>query len=113
MKCLALLAFLFAAACGTDDPRKPTVEVIATKILAPTCGQVQCHSTTTMTSGLAFDTLEAAKRTLPEMTAMDGKKSLYRVIHVTGGNRMPPDSPLDPADIDLIDSWLGSGAPGL
>jgi hypothetical protein len=106
-----VLVALLVAACGTEDPRRPTVEVIATEILAPTCGQVQCHSTTTMTSGLAFDTLAAAKVALPMMRAMDGQRSLYRVIHATGGARMPPDSPLDPADIALIDTWLANGAP--
>jgi hypothetical protein len=102
------------AACGTDDPRPPTVEVIATEILAPTCGQVQCHSTTTMTSGYAFDTLATAKVALRQLTSGGGRfDRLISVITATGSSRMPPDSPLDDADIALIQTWVGSGARGL
>ena len=111
MRRLLLLVCLLVG-CGTDDPRPPTVEVIATEILAPTCGQVQCHSTTTHTSGLAFDTLAAAKASLRELTG-SGKRGLTYVLHATGGSRMPPDSPLDPADIALIETWLANGAHGL
>jgi len=107
---------LLVAACGTTDPRPPTVEVIATEILAPSCGQVQCHSTSTMTSGYAFDTLATAKVALKRMTGGTGggrNHSLMQVITETGGKRMPPDSPLDDADITLIEAWISGGAKGL
>jgi hypothetical protein len=117
MRSLASCALLLAA-CGTTDPRPATVEVIAEEILAPTCGQVQCHSTTTMQSGYAFDTLAAAKVALKPLTGMGGgmgknNRSLIQVITDTGGKRMPPDSPLDDADITLIKTWVANGAQGL
>ena len=113
MRRCALFAFLLAA-CGTDDPRKPTVEVIATEILAPTCGQVQCHSTTTMTSGYAFDTLAAAKVALKKLDSSTRRgRSFVEVLTATGGSRMPPDSPLDEADLTLIQTWVARGEPGL
>jgi hypothetical protein len=113
MRCLASCALLLAA-CGTTDPRPATVEVIATEILAPTCGQVQCHSTTTLQSGYAFDTLAAAKLALKPLTTPGGSKfSLLDVLTTTGGKRMPPDSPLDDADIKLIETWIDNGAKGL
>ncbi len=113
MRRLLLLVSLLTG-CGADDPRPPTVEVIATEILAPTCGQVQCHSTTTMTSGYGFDTLAAAKVALKKLTSPQHKgRGLDEVLTATGGSRMPPDSPLDPADITLIQTWLANGAPGL
>jgi hypothetical protein len=38
---------------------------------------------------------------------------LIQVITDTGGKRMPPDSPLDDADITLIKTWVANGAQGL
>ena len=108
-----VLFALLAAACGTTDPRSPSVEVISEEILAPTCGQVQCHSTTSNVDGYAFDTLAAAKVSLKKLVPGDGHKSLMKAITDTGGDRMPPDSPLDDADITLIETWIGSGAQGL
>jgi hypothetical protein len=109
---------LFAAllaSCGTSpDSRPATVEVISLEILAPTCGQVQCHSTSTAIQGYAFDTLEASKASLRELVRAGGRgDDLVEVLEDTGGNRMPPDSPLDQQDIDLIKKWIAAGAQGL
>ena len=113
MRNVLILAIL--AGCGTDpDPRDPTFEVVAQQILAPTCGQVQCHSTTTRVKGFAFDTPEAARASLLDMDARRGRNSeLYEVLTDDGGDRMPPDSPLNQQDLDLITAWLDMGAPGL
>ena len=108
-----LLAALLAA-CGTSpDSRPATVEVISLEILAPTCGQVQCHSTSTAIQGYAFDTLEASKVALRDLVGGRGRADLIEVLETTGGKRMPPDSPLDPQDIDLIKAWIAAGAQGL
>lgn len=110
-----LLIFAFLAACGTDpDPREPSFDVVAQQILAPTCGQVQCHSTTTRIQGFAFDTPEAARQSLRDMGVRAGRNNdLYNVLTADGGERMPPDSPLNQQDLDLITKWLDMGAPGL
>ena len=100
-----LLIAAVLAACGTTDSREVTFEVVASEILAPTCGQVQCHSTTTRVKGYAFDTLDEARATLKKMPK-SGSESLIGSITSTGGNRMPPDSPLDDADIALITKWV-------
>lgn len=110
MKSFVLCSLLVA--CATDDPRPPTVEVIATEILAPTCGQVQCHSTTSNIKNYAFDTLAAAKDSLKRMPKA-GRDSLMGVLTATGGSRMPPDSPLDDADLTLIHTWITKGEMGL
>jgi len=116
MRCVV---FALLAACGAQDPRPATVEVIALEILAPSCGAPQCHSTSTNQSGYAFDTLAAAKLSLRQLvgngTGMGGhgNRSLVGVITATGGQRMPPDAPLDPDDIALIQTWVNNGAPGL
>lgn len=109
---VTLLAGL--AACGTTpDERPATVEVIALSILAPSCGQVQCHSTTTNLEGLAFDTLAAAKKSLTELGVTRANNELIEVLHGEGDERMPPDAPLADEDIALIEAWIAAGAPGL
>lgn len=111
MRSLALCSLLLVA-CGTDDPRAPTVEVISTEILAPACGAPQCHSTSTLQSGYAFDTLAASKVALKSIQNGGGhnKRSLMEELTT---RRMPPDVPLDDADLTLIETWIANGSPGL
>jgi hypothetical protein len=117
MRSLAWCVAALAAACGTSD-RPATVEVVALEILAPSCGQVQCHSTTTAIDSYAFDTFDAAKVALKKLVpggTGSGKhhRSLMQVLTDTGGKRMPPDSPMDSQDIALIQAWIDAGAQGL
>jgi hypothetical protein len=113
MRCLCLLLATLAA-CGAEDPRQPTVEVVSLEILAPACGAPQCHSTSTNQSGYAFDTLAASKVSLRQLVGSGrAEHSLMEVITATGGKRMPPDAPLDPADVTLIEAWISAGAKGL
>lgn len=115
MRPLVLVTMLFACACGTDpDPREPTFDVVAQQVLAPTCGQVQCHSTTTRVEGFAFDTRDAARASLLDMGVRNGRNNeLTDVLFGDGDERMPPDSPLNQQDLDLITAWIDMGAPGL
>lgn len=101
--------------CGTTpDERPATVEVVALSILAPSCGQVQCHSTTTNLEGYAFDTLAAAKKSLARLVSRTGGQSeLLEVLEASGDERMPPDAPLADEDVALIQAWIDAGAPGL
>jgi len=105
-------------ACGTSpDDRDPTLEVVTFEVLAPHCGQVQCHSTFTRTEGLAFDTLEDAKTSLKSTklcVAPNDGCGLYDVLDGTNDTeRMPPDVPLAKEDRALIEAWINAGAPGL
>jgi len=110
MRSLALCSLLLVA-CGTDDPRSPTVEVISTEILAPACGAPQCHSTSTLQSGYAFDTLATSKAALALLkSGHGGHRSLMEELTT---RRMPPDVPLDDADLKLIETWIANGWPGL
>jgi hypothetical protein len=110
-----LTAILLVGACGTDpDPREPTFDVVAQEVLAPTCGQVQCHSTTTRVEGYAFDTRAAARESLIDMGVRNGRNNeLMNVLSSDGDERMPPDSPLNQQDLDLVTKWIDMGAPGL
>ena len=112
---LIAAALLFAACGTTPDERPPTLEVLTFEVFAPTCGQVQCHSSFTSNEGYAFDTLEGAKTTLGQLsvTANDGG-TLYLVLDGAAGyERMPPDVPLAKQDRALIEAWVNAGAPGL
>jgi hypothetical protein len=116
MKILPLLALLLVAACGTTPDERPvTIEVVSLSILAPTCGQVQCHSTSTHLQGYAFDTLAEARTSLAKIVKPGDpdRSKLVDVLHETGDKRMPPDSPLNDEDIALIEAWINAGAPGL
>jgi len=103
------------AACGTTPDERPvTIEVVALSILAPTCGQVQCHSTATHLQGYAFDTLDAARMAMKRLVSTTGGRSkLLTVLTADGEERMPPDAPLAEEDIALIQAWIDAGAPGL
>lgn len=110
-----LASLLSLVACGTSpDERPATVEVVALSILAPTCGQVQCHSATSKIEGLAFDTLDGARASLRRLVGSSAADSeLIEVLREDGAGRMPPDSPLAEEDIQLIETWIDQGAPGL
>ncbi|MEP6861678.1 MAG: hypothetical protein ABJE66_13710 [Deltaproteobacteria bacterium] len=114
MRCFSLLLALLVA-CGAEDPRPATVEVISVEILAPACGAPQCHSTSTNQSGYAFDTLATAKAALKQLVGTGGgeRHNLMEVLTANGGKLMPPDAPLDPQDITLIETWINNGAKGL
>lgn len=109
------------AACGTDEDERPTtLEVVTLTVLAPSCGQVQCHSSTTKTQELAFDTVDDARRAMIELEVDlaigEGRpleNDLMNVLNGDGLERMPPDSPLADEDLALIRAWLTAGGPGL
>lgn len=111
MRCLALFLCGALTACGTTDDRPATVEVVALEILAPSCGAVQCHSTTTRLEGLAFDTLDEAKDAMRELEVRAGDGG--ELIEVIEENEMPPDSPMFENDVNLIKAWIAAGAAGL
>jgi hypothetical protein len=115
MKRMLLMVALLPACGTTPDERKPTLEVVTFEVLKPSCGQVQCHSTTTAIRGYAFDTYDASKASLTDMLSgrfTPTNNDLYQVMHDSGDDRMPPDYPLEQQDVDLVDAWLTAGAPG-
>ncbi|MEO8701465.1 MAG: hypothetical protein ABI867_15570 [Kofleriaceae bacterium] len=112
MRLAARLLFIATlAGCGSADDRAASVEVISLEILLPSCGAVQCHSTTTRTAGYAFDTLEEAKASLRDMGVSAGNGG--ELLEVIDDKEMPPDSPMFEADVALIEQWIADGAQGL
>jgi hypothetical protein len=112
---LAWLSFALLAGCGTSpDERPATLEVISLSILAPSCGQVQCHSSSTNLQGYAFDTLAGSRAALRKLVGVGGtNKKLMKVLTTDGEERMPADVPMDDQDIALIQAWIDGGAQGL
>lgn len=107
-KHLLIATALLASACGTTpDDRPVTFEFITLAVLAPSCGQVQCHSTSTKINGYAFDTLEATRKTLTS------RVSIEKCIQEIESKSMPPDAPFDDKDLALLQAWVDEGQPGL
>jgi hypothetical protein len=113
-----LAAIALVAACGTTPDERPlTLEVVTLEVLAPSCGQVQCHSTTTRTEGFAFDTVDAARESLIDMVVDEPSffgGELFEVLDgANGRERMPPDAPLAEQDYNLLKAWVMAGTPNL
>jgi hypothetical protein len=115
---IRLICAVFAAALGgcgtTPDSRPQTFEYVTLEVLRPACGTVACHSTSTRVEGYAFDTLDAARESLRVLVTPGHpeQSKLYEIISTTR-EVMPPDAPLATEDIELIQSWILAGAPGL
>lgn len=108
MRLLLLSSLVVVAACGTEPDSRPlTLEVVALEVLAPACGQVQCHSTATHTEGYAFDTIEATR------ASISSAQEVSRLIREIDDGNMPPDAPMPAEDVALLKAWVAAGAPGL
>ena len=112
------LAVLMAlAACGTtDDDRPQTLENITMTILAPACGNAQCHSSFRQEERYAFDTVEAAEASIEDgglVNPGDAEGSLLHIVLIRTVDRMPYDQPLPDPDIALVKAWIENGADGI
>jgi hypothetical protein len=116
MQRLAVTLALTAAACGTADERPATLEYITAAVLAPNCGNAQCHSSFKVSAGYAFDTVEVARSSIVNaglVNTDDVEESFLLDVLTRTVDRMPYDQPLPNADIELIRRWIRDGAPGL
>lgn len=113
-----LAAALLLAACGVDpseDDRPRTFQYVTATILKPSCGVAQCHSSFRKAEDRAYDTYEAACKTIAGSEVLPGEpetSQLYTVLTRTI-DRMPYDQPLPEVDRELIRDWILIGAPGL
>jgi hypothetical protein len=115
VRAMARAVFVVFVALGgcaqTENDRPATVEYITEAILQPSCGQYTCHSSYRMEKGYAFDTVEAAKRSLvPIVVRNDPDSSLLFLSLTRTIKRMPYDSPLPNKDIALIRTWILTAA---
>lgn len=120
--CLPALAL---AACGTENDQRPrSVQYITEAILAPYCGNAQCHSSFRNAQGYTFDTVEKAQLSLTgglvgniilngrQEPEGEGASSFLYTVLTRPVDRMPYDQPLPDADLELIERWIDFGAPG-
>lgn len=113
-------ALALASGCADTEP-PPTFEYIVTAVLAPSCASASCHNSMTMREDLAFDTVEATRASFDRKglvpvggTDEPDNTQLVGVLIVEAGDefipRMPIDSPMPDADINLIRRWIIDGA---
>ena len=104
-----------AACTQTENDRPATLEYITEAILQPSCAQHVCHSSFRMEKGYAFDTVEAARRSLSSGVVIpgDSESSLLVIALTRRIKRMPYDAPLPDKDIELIKRWIDAGAMGI
>ncbi len=122
---MALALAICVIGCGIDETRPENLAYITTTILAPRCGTSTCHSEMKRQSGLVFDSVAGAQRsialgglvaTCEEPPCETGPRDSYLLTVITDGdargNRMPLDAPLANRDIALMATWITDGAAG-
>jgi hypothetical protein len=105
-----------AVGCGSaSDDRPPTWSYIWPAIIQPSCATASCHSAVAARAGVVLEGRETAWQTLttrhfviPNDTM--GESEILQLMRATAVRRMPPDFPLPPADIQLIERWIEMGA---
>jgi len=124
---LAWPALLYAlAACGTTtDDRPQDAQYLTDTILAPMCGQAECHSTFRQTDGVVLDTYEGMRSSVVslDLVSLDDEpydpgtpdqsfliRVLTKVDPAPGVDRMPLDAPMANEDIELLKSWINGPA---
>ena len=118
---LVLLAAAAAAliGCGSaTDDRPVKWSFISAAITEPSCATVNCHSAVAQRAGVDLHNSDVGYKSL---TARGWTKLIdpndptsapvLYLMRAKGSIRMPPDVPLPEADIDLIQRWIGAGAP--
>jgi hypothetical protein len=113
-----------AASCRTEDDRPATMTYITEAILAPTCGEAQCHAAFTANRNDVFDSVEAARRSIHRnfLATIDNRDEPDQADLITwitqdnplglGIGRMPRDAPMPNEDVALIRNWIAAGVPG-
>ena len=116
---IALLTALVAAgiSCGGEtDDRPKRWSFISATIMEPSCATVDCHSKIADRAGVDLHDRATGYRALVDRRFVvpgdqTSSSSLMYLLRGQGAVRMPPDSPLPEADIQLIDAWIKNNAP--
>jgi hypothetical protein len=120
-----LVASLGLGACAAGDDRPATWSYISTSIIQPNCATSRCHSSVAAVQGLQLDSIRGGYVALTGGPLRPGQRPpgsplvvpgdptasrLMTVLHGIEAERMPPDEPLPPDDIALIERWILDGA---
>src|SRR5580693_4391433 len=120
---LAWPALLALAACGSStDDRPRDAQYITDTILAPSCGEAECHSTFVQSNNVVLDTYEGMRSTMVHFPLISFDSDDYDPADPTdsalitwitqtdpyglGIGRMPQDMPIPNADVDLLKAWI-------
>ncbi|MEZ4368588.1 MAG: hypothetical protein R2939_20255 [Kofleriaceae bacterium] len=123
----AVLALAVVGGCVSGADRPAEWAYIHAAILAPNCATAACHSAITVQSGLDLSTAESAYQSLLRRPCGSSEppadergvnvdpghpetSALMTWLRGDGNPTMPPDLPLAPVEIDLIERWILEGA---
>jgi hypothetical protein len=112
---IAVATLVAAAGCGgASDVRPAQWSFISVTIAEPSCATVNCHSAISQRAGLDLHAREIGYYSLLNgiyvIPSAPAQSSLVGWLTDTGPLRMPPDNPLPPDDIQLIEKWIADGA---
>jgi cytochrome c553 len=110
LSALSLLAALGMAACAPSVPANPTWEEDVKPILAANC--VRCHRDEPQNNAPMTFRLDACEDTGAKMgaAALAGA-ALARATNESAPMPPKPAAPLSDRQIEVIENWLGNGAP--
>jgi len=117
LRSLGFLVFSAAAVagCGGADNRPATFSFIGPAIIEPSCATASCHSAVAARANVVLEPRDTAYNTLLNrhfvIPMSPDDSEIMALIQAQGSQRMPPDFPLPPADIELISAWIQAGAP--
>jgi hypothetical protein len=124
---IAAIGAVLVPACDTVQDRPPTWRYIHAAIITPSCATASCHSKISSVAGRDMSTPESAYAVLtgrtcnapriPGEALPDHPENFLAVLRGDGirsngdvGLLMPPDQPLPPVEIELIERWYDAGA---
>ncbi len=112
---LSALGTALAGGCANSTDERPAeFSVIVTQILRPGCATAACHDAMSAVARLDFSTVAAAAVSIDRGGLLNDpdpdQTQLLNVLTTSGDKRMPVDSPLADADIELIRTWIVAGA---
>lgn len=111
-----LIAVLVAGCGSAVDDRPPTLEYVSQAIIAPACGNAECHSSFHTADGWRLDSVAAMRQSVSNglITVRnaenpdDIESTLLLDVLTRTQKRMPYDQPLPEVDIDLIREWVAT-----
>ena len=99
-----------SASLTLAQPTEPAVALLSQKCLA-------CHNDKKSSSGLSVETrtsaLTGGNRGPAVVPGRPQDSLVMAAIRQTGALKMPPTGKLPDSEIDVVEKWIASGAPGL
>lgn len=133
LNAIPCLLLLTSASCVEVEERPATWDYVHTTVIVPNCATSNCHSNLgaspigTTAAGLALDGADSSYHILtghecdselPDNAAgnlvVPGRPQHSKLMYLLRGQevrQMPPDSPLPPGEIALVEEWIRNGAP--